>query len=106
MSNDDQPEMPGSMFWLALEHSCGCVVDWGCDARQRDELAQAFLPAAAPHPCPCHGSASGKTEPPLASGEVRYLVASNVYYRNGGDEQRENGQRNRQLALSRSRTVN
>jgi hypothetical protein len=81
-------------------------MDWGCDACQRDELARAFLPAAAPYPCPCHGSGSGKAEPPLAAGEVRYLVASNVYYRNGGEAQRENGKRNRRLALSASRTVN
>jgi hypothetical protein len=106
MSSNHRPPMPASMFWLTLEHSCGCVVDWGCDARQRDELAGGFLPAAAPLPCPMHGSTTGELQPPLAAGEVRYLAASNVFYRAAADDQRENGRRNRELALTFSQKPN
>jgi hypothetical protein len=89
------------MFWLPLEHSCGCVIDWGCDDRLADQLAEDFLPAAAPVPCPMHGAATVRVAPPLEQDETRYIEASKVYYRAASRDQRENGRRNRKLALAR-----
>jgi hypothetical protein len=100
MMNDDVGQMPDSMFWLALEHSCGCAIDWGCDDRHREELIR-FLPVAAPLPCPVHGSNSGIPAPPLGDGEIRLLTAIGLFYRSANDEQRADAQRNRKLALSR-----
>lgn len=94
-----------SIYWLSLEHICGCVLDWGCDARQKHEFEARFIPAAAPYPCPFHGSASGEAAAALGEGETRYLVASNVYYRSAPEGERENGRRNRKIALSASYVV-
>jgi hypothetical protein len=101
---EDDPPQPASMFWLPMEHSCGCVLDWGCDSREQGQLTQRFLPVAAGYPCPLHGSASGSAAPSLRPGEVRFIEASGVYYREAAEDQRENGQRNRRIALSRPGT--
>lgn len=88
------------LFWLPLEHSCGCIIDWGCDVDRKEELVHVFFPAIAPFPCPMHGSASGKNSPPLEPDEVRYQVAHNFFYRMASEDQHENGRRNRSMALS------
>jgi hypothetical protein len=103
MTDDVMREEPRELFWISMEHSCGCAIDSGCDSRQRDEFTSKFLPAAAPHPCPMHGSASGKVEPALAAGEKRYLVACNAWYRLAPDDQLEAAKKNREIALSFAR---
>jgi hypothetical protein len=95
--------MPRWRHWMPLEHECGCVVDWGCDANQSEELAASFMPAAAPFPCPWHGSASGQSATAPAEGEERFLVASGVFYRRATNDLREDGRRNRHIALAISR---
>jgi len=96
---DHRPVPLASRYWLPLEHPCGCVIDWGVDSSIADQLASGFLPAAAPYPCPMHGSTTGVKEPPLAANEERYLVASGVWYRAAAEDQRINGERNRAIAL-------
>lgn len=59
-----------------------------------------FLPVAATHPCPLHGSASGVPAPELAPDEVRHLLGSNVWYRRASEDQRMNARKNSEVALA------
>jgi hypothetical protein len=74
------------MFWLPLEHSCGCVIEWGCDLRK-------------------HGSGSGSALPAsnlsaLLLGGILYLVQAGLWYRLASPSQFADGKRNRSVALS------
>jgi hypothetical protein len=90
------------IYFLPLEHECGCCIEWGVDERMKDQLP-GFLVAAAPYPCPMHGSASGEHASPLVEEEIRFLVANGVHYRLIPKWREEKGKidanRNRRTAL-------
>jgi hypothetical protein len=77
------------------------MIDWGVEQRLATQLP-GFLQAAAPHPCPMHGSTTGKCEPQLVQDEIRLIVANGVFYRLAADDQRENAAKNRVVALGGS----
>lgn len=89
-------KLPDSTFWLALEHSCGCVIDWGCDSRQHKELCIKFFPTAVSLPCPFH---QGCDE--LIPEKIYYHVNSNLFYQVAEGIQIENGRSNRNVALKK-----
>jgi hypothetical protein len=91
---------PAVIYWLPLEHSCGCLIDWGYDDRFREELAQRMLVLAA-YPCPMHGSATGVPAPSLGKDEERELLWNEgLFYRAAREEHRSNGQRNRAVSAA------
>jgi len=95
--------MTATLYWLPLEHPCGCVLEWGMDERIAEAHLPAFLASAAPYPCPMHGSMSGHCMPLPAEGEVRLLLANGVHYRLIPRERQEagkkDGKKNREVAL-------
>jgi hypothetical protein len=93
-----KPKLPAQVYWLSLEHPCGCCIDWGVDAKEQARLP-AFLRQAAPYPCPWHGSGTG--EPSVVASEgTGYVVANRVWYRRATPGKALDGQRNRQAAAS------
>lgn len=91
-------QKPSNMFWLPLEHACGCAVDWGADAHRRNELAYFFV-AAAPYACPWHGSTSGRPAKEPAIGEEVHFVAADLWYRKTEPSMSADARRNREIAL-------
>jgi hypothetical protein len=92
------PPTPNALYWLPLEHTCGCIIDWGCDDRLREQLPR-FLASAVHFPCPVHGSASGVPNAPLAPGERRYLAQADIFYRLADSALAADARRNRAAAL-------
>jgi predicted RNA-binding Zn-ribbon protein involved in translation (DUF1610 family) len=75
------------MAWTPVKFSCGHYLAMGEHVKPSHQEGKVtdkiwdFLPVAAHHACPMCGSATGKSAPPLKSGERRYLVHNRLYYR-------------------------
>lgn len=99
-----KPMLPARMlYWLPLEHPCGCCIDWGVDVKEHASLP-AFLRQAAPYPCPWHGSGTAKPSV-VASDAIGYVVANCVWFRRAAPQQAGDGQRNLQAMASKSPSV-
>lgn len=75
--------IPPNLYFLPMEHRCGCCIDWGIDQDKPHYLEQlrVFISLASMFPCPWHGSVTLMPSTTPHDDNLSYLVGNDMWYK-------------------------